>query len=146
MNKAARVIGILILGGLVLFGILQLLPFGRDHSNPSVVQEPDWDSPETRALAKRACFDCHSNETVWPWYANIAPASWLVQRDVEQGRKKINFSDWSRRDVDAEDIREVILEGEMPLPTYLLMHPGARMTDEEKIRLIEGLERTLPED
>ncbi len=146
MKKAARVIGFLILGGIVLVGFLQWVPFSRDHSNPPVVQEPDWDSPETRALAKRACFDCHSNETIWPWYANIAPASWLVQRDVEQGRKKMNFSDWGRRYEDAEEIREVILEGEMPLPTYLFMHPEARLTQEEKTRLIEGLERTLSED
>lgn len=146
MKKAARVVGILILGGIGLFGLLQLIPFGGNHTNPPVVQEPAWDTPETRALAKRACFDCHSNETVWPWYANIAPVSWLVQRDVEQGRKKMNFSDWGRRDEDAEEIREVILEGEMPLPSYLLMHPEARLTDDEKIRLIEGLERSLPED
>ena len=56
--------------------VMQLVPYGRDHSNPPVTAEPNWDSPETRALFKRACFDCHSNETVWPWYAYVAPFSW----------------------------------------------------------------------
>lgn len=146
MKKLFAVIAFLILAGLILFGILQLIPFGKDHTNPPVVQEPNWDSPETRALAKRACFDCHSNETVWPWYANIAPTSWLVQRDIEEGREKMNFSEWGRRRQDVDDIREVILEGEMPLPTYLLMHPEARLTHDERLRLVDGLERTLSND
>ena len=60
-----------------LFLAIQFVPYGRDHSNPPVIGEPTWNSPETRALAVRACFDCHSNETVWPWYSNIAPVSWL---------------------------------------------------------------------
>ena len=66
------------------FLVAQLIPFGRSHTNPVVVKEPTWDSPTTRDLAKRACFDCHSNETVWPWYTNIAPVSWLTQRDVKR--------------------------------------------------------------
>ncbi len=146
MNKAAKVIAYCLLAGILLFGLIQLIPFGKNHSNPPVLQEPDWDSAETRALVKRACFDCHSNETIWPWYSKVAPSSWLVQRDVEQGRKKMNFSDWDRRNEDGEEIREVILEGEMPLPAYLLMHPEARLTEEETLRLIEGLMRSLPED
>lgn len=146
MNKAAKVIAYCLLAGILLFGLIQLIPFGKNHSNPPVLQEPDWDSAETRALVKRACFDCHSNETIWPWYSKVAPSSWLVQRDVEQGRKKMNFSDWGRRNEDGEEIREVILEGEMPLPAYLLMHPEARLTEEETLRLIEGLMRSLPED
>jgi len=146
MNKPAKIIAYLLLASIIVFGLMQLIPFGKDHSNPPVVQEPDWDSAENRALVKRACFDCHSHETVWPWYSNIAPSSWLVQRDVERGRKKMNFSDWGRRSEDAEEIREVILEGEMPLPTYLLMHAEARLTEEEKLRLIEGFMRSLPED
>ena len=67
--------GLLAIGG--LFVLIQLVRFGRNHTNPPVAQEPSWDSTETRALAERACFDCHSNETVWPWYSNIAPVSWL---------------------------------------------------------------------
>jgi Haem-binding domain len=78
-----------------------------------VSAEPAWDSPKTRALAVTACFDCHSNETAWPWYTNVAPMSWLTQRDVDEGRDALNFSEWDRPQ-DAEDVSEVIREGEMP--------------------------------
>lgn len=64
---------------------IQLVPYGRNHANPSLGQEPAWDSAQTRELTARACFNCHSNETVWPWYSNIAPASWPIQRDVDKG-------------------------------------------------------------
>ena len=62
--------------------IIQFVPYGRDHTNPPVIAEPAWDSPQTRALFFRACADCHSNETKWPWYSTIAPASWLITRDT----------------------------------------------------------------
>ncbi|HZY42825.1 MAG TPA: heme-binding domain-containing protein [Anaerolineae bacterium] len=64
------------------------------QTNPPVVAEPNWDNPQTRALAQRACFDCHSNETVWPWYSRIAPPSWLITFDVFRGRRNLNFSEW----------------------------------------------------
>jgi hypothetical protein len=69
-------------GAALLVALIQAVPYGRAHSNPPVVSEPAWDSPRARELAVRACFDCHSNETVWPWYSNIAPVSWLIQSDV----------------------------------------------------------------
>jgi len=71
-------IGMVLAGGIV-FIAMQLVPYGHAHTNPPVTGEPKWDSPQTRELAKRACFDCHSNETDWPWYSNIAPVSWLIQ-------------------------------------------------------------------
>lgn len=141
--KRIILIGLAILiGGFVL---IQLVPYGRSHTNPPIVSEPNWDSPETRALAKRACFDCHSNEVVWPWYSNVAPVSWLVQHDVEEGREHLNFSDWDAtlrhwEDHDlSEDLVEVIEEGEMPLPIYLPAHPEARLTAAEKTALVKGL-------
>lgn len=137
--KLGKILGFLFLSGLVLFGLIQLVPYGRDHTNPPVVQEPAWDA-QTRALAKRACFDCHSNETVWPWYSNIAPISWLLQRDAEKGRDEMNFSEWEQGEDKTDDIAEVIREGEMPLPPYLLMHPTARLSDAEKEQLIQGLQ------
>ena len=82
---------------------IQLAPYGRDHTNPPARREPAWDSPQTRSLAARACFDCHSNETVWPWYSNVAPFSWLVQRDVDKGRKDLNFSEWDRAQEEASE-------------------------------------------
>lgn len=126
------------------FLFLQLVPYGRAHANPPVVAEPNWDSPQTRELAQRACFDCHSNETVWPWYSNVAPVSWLVQRDVDEGRESLNFSEWgsSGEGEEAEELYEVILEGEMPMSNYLVTHPEARLTDGEKAALADGLAMT----
>jgi len=124
--------------------IIQIVPIGRDHNNPSVVSEPAWDSPQTRALAARACFDCHSNETVWPWYSNIAPFSWLVQRDVDEGRRVMNFSEWNTgRRQRTEEIFEVIQEGYMPPSSYLPLHPQAQLTQSETTELIRGLQATF---
>lgn len=137
-----------IMGGIaVLFAgflLIQLVPYGRSHDNPLVIQEPQWDSAETRALAERACFDCHSNETQWPWYSNVAPISWLVQHDVEEGRQTLNFSTWgnSNNSRATRELAEVIREGEMPMPVFLVMHPEARLTQAEKEALIRGLVAT----
>lgn len=139
-----KILRFAILAIVVLFVLIQLVPYGRAHTNPPVVQEPAWDSPTTRALAKRACFDCHSNETAWPWYTNVAPVSWMIQRHVDEGRQKLNFSDWGNsRERELDEIAEVILEGEMPLPNYLPMHPEARLTPAEKQALIDGLNASL---
>jgi hypothetical protein len=122
---------------------IQLVPYGRSHGNPVVVREPPWDQPDTRALAVRACFDCHSNETVWPWYASVAPVSWLVQHDVDEGRGVLNLSEWDRIQEEAADSSETVREGEMPMATYTWLHPTARLTPDERERLARGLERTM---
>jgi hypothetical protein len=122
---------------------IQLVPYGRNHTNPPVTGEPTWDSPQTRALAVRACFDCHSNETAWPWYTNIAPISWLTQRHVDEGRSKLNFSTWGTRRQEAEGVARQISSGAMPSWDYTLMHPDARLTYDEKAQLINGLGATL---
>lgn len=133
-----KVVGFGLLGIIILALLIQLVPYGKNHVNPPIVQEPAWDSPATRALAQRACFDCHSNETVWPWYSNIAPVSWLVARDTFEGRDNLNFSEWTGWG-DPDEFAEVISEGEMPLPIYLVMHPEARLTTAEREQLIQGL-------
>jgi mono/diheme cytochrome c family protein len=125
------------------FLVIQLFPYGRAHTNPPVVQEPVWDSPETRALAERACFDCHSNETVWPWYSNVAPLSWMVQDHVDEGREVLNFSEWNRPYDEAHEAGEEVGEGEMPMPGYVWLHPEANLTDAERDALIRGLDATL---
>jgi hypothetical protein len=122
---------------------IQLVPYGRDHTNPPRVVEPTWDRPETRELAVRACFDCHSNETAWPWYAHVAPTSWLVQSDVDEGRRVLNFSDWSRGYEEAAEAAEVVLENEMPPRSYTILHPEARLSPHEKRELAAGLNATL---
>jgi mono/diheme cytochrome c family protein len=121
----------------------QLVPYGRDHSNPPVTGEPTWDGPETRSLAKQACFDCHSNETSWPAYASIAPISWLVQHDVTEGRAALNFSEWPRPQAEAREASEEVLEGEMPPVAYALVHAGARLNHADRERLAQGLARTV---
>ncbi len=133
-------IGIAIVVLLVLFVLIQLIPV--DKTNPAVVKEPQWDTPRTRELAKAACFDCHSNETVWPWYSKIAPSSWLLYRDVHEGRDTLNFSDWTGR-AEMGDITEVIDGGEMPPWYYTIMHSNAKLSDTEKQELITGLVVTL---
>lgn len=125
-----------VLGGLLgLFIVMQLVPYGRDHTNPPVKAEPAWTSPEVRALAVRACFDCHSNESKWPWYSNVAPVSWVVAHHVDEGRRELNFSEWDRTQRHAKDAAEELREGEMPMPPYLLMHAEAKLTDAEKKQL-----------
>lgn len=133
----------LVIGALAVFVLLQLVPYGHNHSNPAVVAEPQWDSPQTRDLAARACFDCHSNETHWPWYSSVAPVSWLIQRDVVEGRSHLNFSEWNRTQRAAHEVGEAMTEGEMPPWFYLPMHPSARLSPSEKQALVTGLQQTL---
>jgi cytochrome c551/c552 len=93
--------------------------------------------PAVAPLLRRACYNCHSRETVWPWYARVAPASWLVVHDVTAGRKKLDFSAWDAYDAGqrAKKLRksaEELAEGEMPPWYYVLVHPEARLTTEEQ--------------
>jgi mono/diheme cytochrome c family protein len=136
-----RTILSVILGVVVAVAVgAQLMPYGRNHTNPPVVTEPQWDSPRTRELFTRACADCHSNETVWPWYSNLAPVSWLVQRDVDEGREKFNISTGRG---EADEAAEKVSGGEMPLGPYMLLHPEANLTASEKQELIQGLLATF---
>lgn len=125
--------------------LIQLVPYGRGHTNPPVRREPAWDSPATRALAARACFDCHSNQTAWPWYSNVAPVSWLVQHDVDEGRRKLNFSEWDRPQREAHDSAKEVRKGEMP-PWYYAIPSLHRITSAERTALVAGLDATLGRD
>lgn len=138
MSRLARGLGFL--AGILV--IIQFVPYGRDHANPPVVVEPAWDSTGTRDLAVRACFDCHSNETEWPWYSNIAPVSWLVQRDVDEGRDELNFSEW-HLDQEGDEAAEAVSDRSMPPRQYLLTHPEARLDDLERGLLTAGFAATL---
>jgi mono/diheme cytochrome c family protein len=128
---------------LLAFIAIQLVPYGHGRVNPPVIEEPAWDSPETRALAVRACFDCHSNETSWPLYSRVAPASWMVVHHVEEGRAELNFSEWQRPQKEAREAAEVTSEREMPLGSYLLLHAHARLSAAERERLARGLANTF---
>lgn len=122
----------------IAFLVIQVVPVERD--NPPVQGDVPA-SPEVRAVLRRACYDCHSNETRWPWYSQIAPVSWLVANDVREGRRSLNFSTWSRlarRDQSEvmHESWEKVSEGEMPPSNYLLTHPDARLSDEDR-RLLQ---------
>ena len=126
-----------------MFAVMQLVPYGRAHTNPPVIAEPAWDSPRTRELAARACFDCHSNETKWPWYAHVAPLSWVMQRDVTAGRSVLNFSEWTRGNDLAAEAGHAVLRRDMPLRGYKLLHDHAQLTHEENVELARGLHATF---
>lgn len=116
----------------------QFAPYGRDHTNPPVIQEAPWDSPESARIAAAACYDCHSNETRWRWYDKVAPASWLVQDHIDEGRQALNFSDWGRPQK-LREMAEVVTEGSMPPRSYEILHPSARLSAAEKEQLIAAL-------
>lgn len=126
------------LGLVVGLGLIQLVSFER--TNPPVTGEikaPD----DVKPLLERACYDCHSNQTVWPWYSRIAPGSWLMHRDVTEGRKELNFSEWAsftpeRRQKKHKEMAEELEDGGMPPWFYLPLHSAAKLTPEERARLV----------
>ncbi len=133
---------------LILFGLIQLIPYGRNHANPPVVSSPVWNSTQTADVIKATCMDCHSNETVWPWYSNVAPVSWLIQRDVDEGRVRFNMSEWpanpnAQSGLVGEMVR-VIQEGRMPPIQYTLIHANARLSATQQQTLIQGLQASYP--
>jgi Haem-binding domain len=131
------VTGLLVVVGLGV--VIQLVPYGWRHSNPRVTQDAPWPSAQARAVAVAACYDCHSNETEWPIYSYVAPMSWLVRRDVDRGRDELNFSTWDDDDNDADDAAETVEDGSMPPRQYELLHPDARLSDDEAQLLYEAL-------
>jgi len=141
MKPSLKTISIAAIAGLAL---LQVLPLGPHFTNPPISGEPTWDSPRTKELFNRACADCHSNETKYPWYSNIAPTSWLVAHDINEGREKFNVSMWGvQKKNKGSDAADEVKEGEMPILPYLIAHPEARLSDTEKQELIRGLEKTF---
>jgi hypothetical protein len=123
----------------VAFVAIQFVPYGWWHENPPVVADAPWPSDEARRIARESCYACHSNETDWPFYSYVAPMSWLVRSDVEDGRDELNFSDWSEASDEAGDAVDMIAAGNMPLSRYTLIHRGARLTDEESDVLVAAL-------
>ena len=118
----------------ILLLLIQLVPV--DKTNPPIEAEIPA-SEEVRTILKRSCYDCHSNETSWPWYSRVAPISWLVAYDVKEGRDELNFSTWnkysaSKQNKKLKEIWEEIDEGEMPLWVYLPAHPTAKLSANDK--------------
>ncbi|MBR9977186.1 MAG: heme-binding domain-containing protein [Bacteroidetes bacterium] len=131
MRKTARIV-ILGIAGIILG--MQLFRPVRD--NPPV-RADIIAPPAVKALLRPACYDCHSNETRWPWYSHVNPAGWLLAGHVRDGRDALNFSDWDTLDVRKRyllkrDILSSVEEESMPLPSYLLLHPDARLDSEDR--------------
>lgn len=124
----------------VLFIVIQVIRPAK--TNPEVdesrtIQAHSQISPPVAAILERACYDCHSSKTTWPWYSQIAPVSWYVIHDVNEGRKEINFSDWARFDAKRaarklQEICEQVEQGKMPIKNYVLMHSNAKLTDADR--------------
>ena len=130
MNRLTKIL----LGVVVAFGAMQLVTCA--HTNPKATGEIRV-AANVKTVLKRACYDCHSNETVWPWYSNVAPISWLVARDVNDGREEVNFSTWETMSPEKQakrqrKIGEEVAGGDMPLFFYLPMHPKAKLSDADK--------------
>jgi hypothetical protein len=109
--------------------------------NPAVTHAVAWDSMETERLWQQSCADCHSNETIYPWYSYIAPVGWLVAHDTHDGRRELNISENHR--IELDEMVEVIQEGEMPPSIYTVMHPNANLSNTDQQVLIDGLRKTF---
>lgn len=134
-----------LLGLLALFVLIQLVPYGRAHANPAVQAQPAWKGEQTQALFTRACADCHSHTTKWPWYSNVAPVSWVIQNHVQEGRShfNVNVPGYGR---DAGEAAGQVRSGQMPDGSYPPFHPEARLSAAERETLAQGLAATFGEE
>jgi uncharacterized membrane protein YgcG len=123
----------------VAFVAIQFVPYGWWHENPPVAQDAPWPNEESRRIARQSCYSCHSNETDWPLYSYVAPMSWLVRSDVEDGRDELNFSDWSDAAEETGAAVDMIAAGAMPPGTYTLIHRDAALTEAEADVLVAAL-------
>lgn len=128
-----------------LFLLLQLIPYGHDHGAPATTQRASIPA-SARSLVAGACGDCHSNQTRWPWYSNVAPVSLLAVNDVKGGREHLNFSQWDRPQPSLEEVLESVREGEMPPLQYKVIHSGARLSAAERRRLEDAMRRAYAAD
>ena len=132
-------------GLVVLFGVIQAVPFGRG-GNPPVTKAAAWPSTQAQALAESGCYDCHSNLTERWWATRIAPVSWLAQNDVSGGREHLNFSEWDTPQAALDEVVRAVRSGSMPPIQYKVVHGDARLSDAERRQLIDGLEQLYAAD
>jgi len=142
MKKALKWAAVLIL---VLFVAAQA--YRPDRTNPSVDRSKTLAAngrvtPEAAAILERSCNDCHSSETRWPWYSNVSPVSWFLKNHVDDGRRELNLSEWGtyaprKRERKLHEICEQVEAGEMPIKSYLPLHPSAKLSDEDRRVLCE---------
>ncbi len=141
MNRRTLLWGLI---AVVAFTVaIQFVPVPGLGKDPPVVSRPNWDSASTKALAVRACYDCHSNQTRWPWYSRIAPFSWVVAHHVAEGRAVLDFSDPARARVTATRAAHAVSSQAMPPLYYTLVHPEARLSADQRLTLAQGLLASL---
>jgi hypothetical protein len=146
MNKSKYALGALLMFGAAALA-MQLITV--EHSPVSPITNRAIAAPaQIQALLTRACYDCHSNQTRWPWYSRVAPVSWLVARDVALGRKELNFSEWGTyypqtRRRKLQWMGRALRARSMPPWVYRLMHPGARLTGAERALLDRWIESAI---
>jgi hypothetical protein len=141
MNKKLKYALVVFICALLL---IQLVPGEKPEvtlDNPNDIHKEVLIDPDISKILRNACYDCHSNETVYPWYAGVAPISWLVIHDINEGREELNFSEWipyslKRKNHKLEEIAEEVEEGEMPMKIYTFTHSEARLTDKERETLM----------
>jgi hypothetical protein len=144
MKKKLISVKYILLSILALMIIVQFLP--SKVKNPKVITENDLISitkpeKEIETILRNSCYDCHSNETKFPWYSKVAPASWFLNSHIEKGRSHFNFSNWKTYSAEnqisiSQNCIEEIKDGEMPLWSYTLLHSEAKLNSEEKEKLI----------
>ena len=132
MGVFGRVLGIIVL----VFVIFQFIPYGKEKTNPKVDKALEIKAPENvMKLFKRSCYDCHSNETKWPWWSYVAPASWSISDDVKGGRAALNFSIWKKYSPKKQQQEKIdiyrTVAGPMPLPQYTWLHKHTKLTKDE---------------
>ena len=128
-----------LVAAIVVVIAMQLVPYGWSKPNPPVRVAATWPDAESERIARSSCYACHSNETDWPAYSYVAPMSWLVRRDVEQGRDELYFSEWDDAAGEADAAVETIADGSMPPRQYTLVHRDARLDRDEAAALVEAL-------
>lgn len=147
MKADKRILIGAVIAAIVGLGLMQFWPM--QLTNPPVVSTPTLGSAAAQDIAERACYDCHSNETVWPWYAHIVPSGLLLEKDVHEGRAVLNFSEWEVTCCTMTQIDEMattVNTGEMPPPYYIILHPEADLNDEERGQLVNGLIAAMNEE
>jgi hypothetical protein len=146
VKRRLKWIGAIVIGA---FALLQLTNAGR--TNPTVVSGHDLLSsnsppPQIAAMLRSACYDCHSYDTHWPWYAHVAPVSWWLEGHVRDARERLNFSEWPHDDSERaakkwNHISHSVRDGDMPLPSYAWIHKPARLTEQQRKELADWAEQ-----
>ena len=148
MKKIIKIVLIIVIIAFIVIQVFRPDRISFNEVNADDVTKKMQVPENVHQILKRSCYDCHSNHTVWPWYSNIAPMSWLVAKDVRNGRAKMNFSEWgkipaSKQEARLESICDEVKEDEMPLKQYLLIHSDAKLSPADKDALCKWAEDEL---